>query len=152
VIAGDAPVLVHNCNLAEKFGVPRKPGVYVIELNDGNFYIGSSYKPDMYGRVKSAGTPKSGKKKHALEDAEYTADDVKNVTWMEVPGRYAGGYASSYETRRLEQIMMDLHLEAGYTIVNRKYAEWPAPWHTDEWFTRFADQVPNSKNKKFGRG
>ncbi|MGW0436220.1 polymorphic toxin-type HINT domain-containing protein [Micromonospora sp. NPDC003197] len=104
VSVGNESVLVHNCGIGTQFGVPRKPGVYAIELNDGNFYIGSATS-NMRGLVNAAGRQaKPGKRPHAVEAAGYNASDIVNVTWVEVPGNLRGNrYISKDDARSLEQ-------------------------------------------------
>jgi RHS repeat-associated protein len=148
VMAGDTPVLVHNCNgLGARWGVPRKPGVYIIELKDGNFYIGSATN-NMRARVTAAGkTARLGRQPHALEQAGYTADDVVNVRWQVRPGNIPGRmrYISRYEAWQFEQDVMDVYLAHGHTIINRDYPVpgiGPQARHTPEWLGRIADQIP----------
>ncbi|MFJ8580372.1 LamG-like jellyroll fold domain-containing protein [Micromonospora sp. NPDC093277] len=146
VLAGDTPVLVHNCGTGAKFGVPRKPGVYSIELDDGNFYVGSATS-NMRGRVDSAGRPaKPGRRAHALEAAGYSADNIVNVTWVEVPGNLRGNrYISKDAARSLEQDVMDVYLAHGRTLVNRDYPEVPQARHTSEWLDKVAGLIPNRR-------
>ncbi|WP_431883847.1 polymorphic toxin-type HINT domain-containing protein [Micromonospora gifhornensis] len=121
VLAGDTPVLVHNCgksaSIGNKFEVPNRPGVYTIHLADGSKYVGSASR-NMRGRVNSALMDQD----HSVAKAGYSIPDVVNVTWIQMPGRRI----TEYVARRLEQSVMD---GVSGPLVNTKYPEFPLWYH-----------------------
>jgi hypothetical protein len=122
-MAGDSPVLVHNCGPSEKFDVPTRPGVYTVHLEDGSKYVGMATR-NMRDRVNA--TMKDG---HSVSNAGYSLVDIKNVTWIELPRGFGGRRASRDVARRLEQSVTDGWKELGANVINEKYPEYPLWYH-----------------------
>ncbi|MFD7323978.1 polymorphic toxin-type HINT domain-containing protein [Streptomyces sp. NPDC059875] len=112
VLAGQTPVLVHNCNPVKDFNVPNTPGVYTIHLKGGEKYVGMS-TTNIQDRVTAATKPS-----HAVGTAGYSCADICNVTWMRLP---AG--VKSVTARRVEQTVMEGLKSRGVSLVNRRDPE-----------------------------
>lgn len=69
--------LIDHCGHTVAFRPP--PGVYRIEMNDGTIYVGKA--TDIHNRIH--GSFRDG---GALKDLGYTADQVRGVDWIEMPG------------------------------------------------------------------
>ena len=104
---GDDPVLVHNsaCNIATH-GVPKKPGVYHLQLSNGQTYIGRSYV-SMHGRVHA----------HARRFASQGVTIVSAKTTRSAMSRTA--------IDQLERRSISMARQAGVNLANRvRYLNW----------------------------
>ncbi len=90
--------------------------MYVIHLNDGTKYVGSSTT-----NIRER-TNKSMRSKHAVRKAGYTADDVANVTYFTLSRG-----TSKTAIRRMEQTMMEGVKAKGGTLLNRRDPEIEVP-------------------------
>jgi RHS repeat-associated protein len=106
------PVLVHNCNPAVDFNVPKTPGVYTIHTYAGDKYVGSA---TWSIRERVANILSS---RHAFTRAGYSCEDICNVTWVELPRG-----VSSITARRVEQTVMEGWKSQGFRLLNRRDPE-----------------------------
>src|SRR5262249_39828537 len=85
VVAGNTAVLVHNTSCltfgrfspSGRLNIPNTKGIYRIEMNDGEVYIGKA--SDIHERIHAA-----FRKGGAAYDKGYTTDDVRSLDWIEM--------------------------------------------------------------------